>query len=143
MSNPFVKAIFARPPAGGGVDSRPRFGVAAGNAYTTPGTLLAALAPIAGSSNDGKAGTFNLTTTNGTFGWVAVQGTISSAGVRFFDGVGYGGWSGAGLAGNNNGASDDPSTSTVTYTDGNGTLWRFFRQDYVNANSSASSYTIS
>jgi hypothetical protein len=128
---------------GGGLDTRPLFGVAAANAYLTPATLLAAMAPITGGANDGHAGTFNLTTTAGNYGWVAVQAANSAAGVHFNDGVGLGGWSGAGLAGNNAGASPDPTTSTVTYTDGNGTVWRFFRQDFANANPTPAGYTLS
>lgn len=124
-------------------DTRPRFGLGAANAYTTPAALLAAMFPLAASSNGGRAGTMSLTTSAGNYGWVAVEAGVSSTGIRFFDGVGYGGWSGAGLAGNNTGASPDPTLSTTTFTDANGTNWRFFRQDYVNANPSAATYTVS
>lgn len=125
------------------VDTKPRFGL--GPAAFTSGdleTLLASMTPLTGSSNGGRAGTFSLTTTAGNFGWVAVEASVSSSGVHFFDGLGFAGWSGAGLAGNNTGASDDPSVSSVTYDDGE-TTWRFFRQDYINANPSASTYTLS
>jgi len=128
---------------GGGFDTRPMFGIGAANAYLTPATLLAAMTAVTGGANDGHAGTFNLTTTAGNYGWVAVQAGNSAAGIHFFDGVGFGGWSGAGLVGNNSGASPDPTVSTTTYTDTNGTVWRFFRQDFANANPSPGAYTLS
>lgn len=128
---------------GGSFDTRPRFGVGAADAYLTPETLLAAMSILTGGVNDGHDGTFSLTTSAGTYGWVAVEATNSSAGVHFFDGLGYGGWSGAGAPGNYSGSSDDPSTSIVTFVDTNGTEWRLFRQDYENANAVASTYTVS
>ena len=126
------------------VDTRPRLFVAPANAHTTnTQALLTGSTPLAGSANGGTAGTFSLTTTAGNYGWVAVLASASAAGVHFFDGLGFGGWSGAGLAGNNTGASPDPSTSTTTFTDSGGTTWRLFRQDFVNANPTAASYTLS
>jgi hypothetical protein len=133
----------AGPVVPGAVDTRPRFGLGAANAYLTPGALLAAMTPLTGSANNGHAGTMSLTTTSGQYGWLAVEATNSAAGIHVFDGVGMGGWSGAGLPGNYTGATEDPSVSTVTYTDGNGTTWRLFRQDYVNANPTAAGYTVS
>ncbi len=128
---------------GVGADTRPRFGLGNANAWTVnPAALLAGMTPIAGSINDGRDGTFSLTTTTGNYGWVAVVASATVSGLRFFDGLGYGGWSGAGLPGNNNGESPDPSVSSVTYDDGT-TVWRFFRQDYINANPTPASYTIS
>lgn len=129
----------------GGVtlDTRPRFGLGAANAYLTPATLLAAMTALTSGVNGGRAGTMSLTTTTGNYGWVAVVAAGTEAGVRFFDGTGYAGWQGAGLAGNNSGASDDPTLSAVTVTDTNGTLWRLFRQDYVHANAVAGTYTLS
>lgn len=127
----------------GTVDSRPRFGLGAANAWTVnPAGLLAAMTPIPGSTNNSRDGTFSLTTSSGNFGWVAVVASVTTGGLRFYDGLGYGGWSGAGLAGNNLGASPDPSTSSITYNDGT-TTWRLFRQDFINANPTAASYTIS
>lgn len=128
---------------GVGADTRPRFGLGNANAWTVnPAALLAGMTPIAGSINDGRDGTFSLTTTTGNYGWVAVVASATVSGLRFFDGLGYGGWSGAGLPGNNNGESPDPSVSSVTYDDGT-TVWRLFRQDYINANPTSASYTIS
>lgn len=130
--------------AAAALDTRPRYFVAPANAYTT-GTqgYLNGATPLTGSANGGAAGTFSLTTSSGNYGWLAVLASASTAGVRVFDGVGYGGWSGAGLAGNNTGASPDPSTSGTTFTDSAGIAWRLFRQDYVNANPTAGSYTLS
>lgn len=124
------------------VDTRPRFGLGAANAYLSPATLLGGMTPIPGSVDNGRDGSFNLTTTAGNYGWVAVVAASTTTGLRFFDGLGYGGWSGAGLAGNNLGESPDPSQSAITYNDGT-TVWRFFRQDFINANPTAASYTIS
>lgn len=128
-----------------GPDLRPRFGLgnAAASGSGTVAALFAAMTPY--GTNNSIAGTFSLTTTTGNYGWVAVLASLSAApdGVNFFDGVGFGGWSGAGLVGDNTGASPDPSVSTVTYTDGSGNVWRLFRQDYVHANASAGNYTTS
>lgn len=127
----------------GGLDTRPRFGLGAANAYLTPATLLAGMAPLTGGLNGGHAGTLSLTTTSGNYGWLAVEATNSSAGIHVYDGLGYGGWSGAGLVGNNSGESPDPSASAVTYTDGDGTVWRLYRQDYADSNPTAATYTVS
>lgn len=137
--------LYGRSVGGGevGLDTRPRFGLGAANAYLTPATLLAGMAPLTGGLNGGHAGTLSLTTTTGNYGWLAVEATNSSAGIHVYDGLGYGGWSGAGLVGNNSGESPDPSTSAVTYTDGDGTVWRLFRQDYADANPTAATYTVS
>jgi hypothetical protein len=126
------------------VDTRPRFFVAPVNAHTT-GTqaALTGATPLTGSANLGHAGTFSLTTTSGNYGWLAVQNTAYGSGVHITDGVGFGGWSGAGLSGNNTGASPDPTVTSVTFTDSNGTVWRLMRQDFVNANPSAATYTLS
>ena len=125
------------------LDTRPKFGVASAGAYADMQGLLNGMTDVSNASNGGRSGTFNLTTSAGNFGWVAVPTSAVGAGMHFFDGVGFGGWSGAGLAGNNGGASDDPTVSSVTFTDSNGTNWTFFRQDYVNANPSPGAYTLS
>jgi hypothetical protein len=124
-------------------DTRPRFFVAPANAYSSPGTLIAGGTTLVGSSNGGHAGTFVLTTTSGNYGWLAVEESGYGTGVHVFDGVGFGGWSGAGLSGNNTGSSPDPSTTTTTFTDSNSTTWRLLRQDFINANPSAANYTLS
>lgn len=129
-----------------GVDSRPRFGVAPAAATFVGATVLALLSPIGGSTNGGKAGSFALpTTTAGNAGWVAVLASNSS--VTFTDSSGaVGAWSGAnsGTA-NYTGADATPTTVSQTYTDpGTGLLWRFFREDYVNAHpTTPATYTIS
>lgn len=132
-----------QPVAAAGFDTRPRFGLGSATAgVTTPATLFAAMSAIPGSANDGRAGAFALVTTGGTFGWVAVRASVTVGGLRFFDGIGYGGWSGASSPGNNVNPTQDPSTSTVLYTDGNGIQWRFFRQDFGNSNPTPGNYVI-
>lgn len=130
----------------GALDTRPRFGLAAANAFASdPAALLAALTSVVpGSSNGGHTGTFNITTTAGNYGWLAVEATGSTAGVTFYDGLGNGGWSGSGTPGGNYTGSDTtPTTSAQVHTDGNGTQWRFYRQNYVHADPTGGSYTIS
>jgi len=97
---------------------------------------------LSNSAANGKAGNFTLTTTDGNYGWLAVTSAVSADGVTFFDGVGYGGWSGAGQPGNyTNG--DTVNTSTVLFTDSDSVSWRLFRQDYVNSNQIAAPWTTS
>ena len=131
--------------AAAGLDTRPRYGI--GNAtagVASPAALLASMTAISAASNGSKAGTFANQTSAGNYGWVAVVASASTAGVTFTDSVGgTGGWSGASSAGNYTGSDTTPTTSAVTYTDTNGTVWRFFRQDYINANPSASNFTMS
>lgn len=125
-------------------DTRPRFFLAPANAYTTnTAALVAGGTPLTGGTNGGKAGSFSLTTTAGNYGWLAVLASAVGAGIRVFDGAFYGGWSGAGLAGNNSGDSTDPSTQTQAFTDGNGNTWALIRQDYINANPTPATYTVS
>jgi hypothetical protein len=124
-------------------DTRPRFFVAPANAYNTnTAALVAGGTPLTGGANGGKSGTFSLTTSVGNFGWIAVLASAVGAGIRVYDGLGYGGWSGAGLVGNNTGSTTDPSTPTQPFTDASGT-WALIRQDYINANPSAANYTVS
>ena len=121
----------------------------AGAAAGTQAALFASATPFGTSST--KNGSFVVTTTPGNYAWVCVLASACPAGVRFFDGVGYGGWSGATSAGNNTGTTFDPSgggaaaplNNTTSYTDGAGNVWRCFRQDYVHANATAGGYTIS
>lgn len=127
------------------VNLKPKHGISAAIlSSNTAGllTLLQNMTDIPGSSNNGAAGTFTNTTTSGKYGWIALTQAAYGSGVHVFDGTGYGGWSGAGLAGNNTGASPDPTVSTVT-AEYNGTTWVFLRQDYVNSDPSGGSYTIS
>jgi len=126
-------------------DTRPRFGIGSATAGTaSPAALLAAMTPLAGSSNGGKAGTFSLQTTSGNYGWYAAWATATSGGVVFTDATSAAGdWNGAGLSGANTGASPSPAASAVTFTDSNGYMWRLFRQDYPNANPSPSTWTAS
>ena len=113
-------------------DSRARYGAGAANAYTTPAALLASMT-VMGAANASKvAGPFTTAPAAGQYGWVAVEAVVSAAGVTFTDSLGTGGWSGAGLPGNNTGASPSVSTSTVTVVVGDVT-WRLFRADYAAA----------
>lgn len=118
------------------LDTRPRAVMAAGNSFTTnPAGLLASMTVIPGSTNGGKAGNINLTGTAGQFGWVAVATT--SPVLFTFVGLGNGGWFGNGTTDTDN---QNPTTSNLTYVDGNGTTWKFFRSDYA---ASPQVYTLS
>jgi PKD repeat protein len=122
---------------------KPRFFVGPANAFAVgTAAFIAGGTILTNSAPGGKAGSFSLTTTAGNYGWLAVPAAASAAGVTFFDGIGSGGWSGAGQPGNFSN-SDTTDTSSVTFTDSNGFLWRLFRQDYVNANPVAATYTTS
>lgn len=114
-------------------DTRPRAGIGSANAWTaTPAALLASMVVIPGSSNGGiTGGPFSVNPVFPDYGWVAVLASASVSGVTFDDGIGLGGWQGAGQPSNWAGVSPNTSTSTVLYTDLNGTQWRLFRQDYA------------
>lgn len=139
-------------------DTRPRFVAAAssaglvattvgGTTPTTPSTLatlFGTMANVPGSSNGGHTGTFSLTAGAGLYGWFACVKAGVGAGVHFQDSVGFGGWSGAGLAGNNtSGVSPDPSSVHLEYTDGNGVVWNVYRMDFSGAYTSATNITVS
>lgn len=125
-------------------NTTPRFGLGAANAWSvSPEELLSSMVTIPGASHGGRSGSFTLTTSPGNYGWIAVLASITESGLRVFDGLGFGGWNGAGLAGNNTGASPDPCVSTVVYTDVHGVQWRLFRQDFVDTNPTPAPYTIS
>lgn len=133
------------PPPDGADDTRPRYFVAPPTAHTT-GTqgFLDAATVVPGSTAGGKAGTFSLQTTSGNYGWLAVLASSSTGGVVFSDASNIpGDWNGAGLSGANTGSSPSPAVSTVTFTDAEANVWRLFRQDYPNANPTASNWTIS
>lgn len=122
---------------------RPRWGL--GNAtagVATAAALFAAMTNEFGTSGT-KSGTTALTTTTGNYAWFAVLASASAAGVTFTGPLGTGGFSGASSAGNNTGASPTPSTSVVTYTDGSGNVWRFFRADYAHSDPVSTNYTLS
>lgn len=128
------------------VSLKPKYGI--GPAILSANTaglsnLLGAMTDIPSSSNNGAAGTFTNTTTSGNYGYIAItEAAYAGVGLHIYDGTGYGGWSGAGLSGNNTGASPDPTVTSVS-VEYNGVTWRIFRQDYVNADPSGGSYTIS
>lgn len=104
--------------------------------------MLAGATFLTGSAANGKVGSFTLTTTPGNYGWLAVTQAVSAGGVLVFDGIGYGGWSGAGQPGNYS-SGDTLNTSAVTFTDSNAVTWRLFRQDYIHANPGPGAYSIS
>lgn len=125
-------------------DSRPRFGLGTADAFdVSPADLLNSMAVMANASIMGRSGTFTLQTSPGTYGWLAVAADSSENGLHIFDGLGFGGWSGAGLPGNNVGPSPDPTVSDALWIARNGTAWRFFRQDFANANPTPSVFTVS
>lgn len=121
-----------------GPDIRPRFGVFAslptGFSTSNLAAVLAALSPIPGSTGGGRTGAFTIVTTGVTvYGWVAVLASASTSGILFTENGGVGGWGGAGSIGPvttlpPTGPSGE-NLSSVTYTDANGTAWRFFRQE--------------
>ncbi len=123
---------------------KPKWGVGSANPDEAGlATLLSSMTDITASSDNGRSGSFTLTTTTGEYGWVAITAAAYGSGLHFYDGVGYGGWSGAGLAGNNTGDSPDPTLSITTILF-NDVTWVFFRQDYVNAcPAPGTTYTIS
>jgi hypothetical protein len=125
--------ITANAPA---VNTRPRYGIGAANAYQSGNVaaLFASMTNIAGSSNGGKTGgPFTVAPGAGQYGWVAILQSAAAGGVTFNDGLGDGGWSGAGQAGNFTSGPLTPSTSSTSYTDANDNVWLLFRQDYSNA----------
>lgn len=123
------------------LDERPRFGTGVANAWTSsPQSLIDSMTLFTGAAYDSNAGSFTVSPGAGQYGWCAFLASNAADGVTFFDGIGNGGWSGAGLAGNNTGASPDISVSSVIFTQSNGLRWRLFRQDYSNA---GGSFTVS
>lgn len=141
---PVVSAPPPPPPPPPPSPLRPKFFVAPANAHVV-GTqaFLDGATFLSGSSANGKAGSFTLQTTPGNYGWLAVNAAASASGIAVSDGLGLGGWSGAGRPGNYS-AGDTIDTSTVTVTDATtGATLRLFRQDYVNANPTPAAYTTS
>jgi hypothetical protein len=129
---------------GGSLTTSPKFGIGGAILASNQAgliSLLNSMTDVTGSTN-GRNGSFSLTTTSGNYGWVAVTAAAYGSGIHFYDGIGYGGWSGAGLSGSNTGNSPDPSVSTVTLTYG-GVDWVFFRQDYPNASPTPTTFTLS
>lgn len=152
-----VSAATATVIAASVADTRPRFAVGPltfNNAALD--ALLAGATPMdvagatggqigaGGSSNGSKSGSFaNQTAGAGTYGWAIVEATASASGVTFTDANGIpADWNGAGLSTPNTGSSPVPAVSSVTRVSG-GTTWRFFRQDYPDANPTSSRWTIS
>lgn len=121
------------------LQNRPRMVVAPAN-VSADAAFLAAMTAI--GSVGSKNATFSLTTTAGNYGWVAVPAALVGAGVTFTDVATTftGGWAGATSAGNN--SSNPEGTKQIVNDAGGQTFW-LFRQDYVNANPSATNWQIS
>ena len=64
-------------------------------------------------------------------GWLAIETFEAGPGLVIFDGLGFGGWSGAGLPGVNSGASPALVTQAVTFIDSSNVSWNLYRTDYV------------
>lgn len=132
------------------INYKPKFGygpaiLASDTASLT--TLLEGMTDIPSSVVNTKAGTFTLVTTSGNFGWCAVTQTAYTAGgtgVTFTDEANAtGGWCGAGEIGSGDFGDETPTTTNVTLVY-EGVTWRFFRQNYVNADPTpGQDYTIS
>ncbi len=113
----------------------------------TAGTTITAL-----GTGTGGTGTYTVSAsqtvasgamTSGSYGWLWVLASGAPAGVHMSEPTdGLGGWSGAGLAGNNTGSSPDPCTVNVAFTDSQGRAGHLFRQDFRNATPSAKTYTV-
>lgn len=124
-------------------DSRPRFFNAPATGYNVE-TALGGAAVIAGSANGDAAGTANVQTTANNYGWLAIKASSVPNGINISNVTdGAGGWSGAGLPGNNAGASPSPAIVFVAFTDAAGTAWKLFRMDYLNSAPSAKPFVFS
>jgi hypothetical protein len=96
--------------------------------------LFAAMTEVstatAGSRVAGNSGSaLSLTPGTGDYGWFWCLGSAAPSGVTFNTTLGAEGWNGAGLAGQNGGASPIPSTVHITHTDADNNVWHGFRQD--------------
>lgn len=123
---------------------RPRWFVAPADAHTTGTQAFLDAATLFGSAGS-KVGTIeDLQTTTGNYGWVAMPGDVSAAGVTFRDETNTpGDWNGAGLSGANTGSSPSPAQSSVTFADADGFVWRLFRMDYPHSQPTAGDWTTS
>lgn len=121
----------------------PRAGVAAANTSINQAFLDAL---VAFGSPGSDAGRFNLQTTTGNYGWVAVPLlSIDSGAVTFTDANGFDAtpdWAGANLAGQATVGSEPPSGTHQTFTDTNGVVWWVYRQNFAHANPTATYYDI-
>jgi hypothetical protein len=122
--------------------SQPRFANATGIATgdnTSLATLFASMTNLTSSSiyngaSGGRSGTFNTTASSTLFAWIAVlKAAVGATPVRFFDGTGYGGFSGANAGAGSTalyaGTEVDPTLQHLEWTDGSGNVWNFYRSD--------------
>jgi hypothetical protein len=129
-------------------DSRPIFFVGPASAYMTNTQVLMNAGTRFGSSGS-RAGVALVQTPTveaqpGIYGWIAVAASVSASGVTFTDASGTpGDWNGAGLPGQNGGASPVPATSSVLFTHSNGVSMRLFRMDNFNSQPTPSNWTLS
>lgn len=118
-------------------------GIAVGTTITALGTGTGGTGTYTVSSSQTVA---SEAMTTGSYGWLAAIASGSASGIHIVDSSnGSGGWSGASSSGNYTGSDADPTTSAVTATDGNGNVWRFWRENFLNAhpNPSSETFTVS
>jgi hypothetical protein len=123
------------------LDTRPRYGVGGALLATDAvgiaamfAAMFAAPASANGSRVAGSSGAALTVTPTGTnYGWFACLLSAVGSGVTFNTSLGTQGWNGAGLAGQNTGASPIPSPTYILHIDANGNVWALFRQDYYAA----------
>jgi hypothetical protein len=129
--------------AAGASGPTPRAGVAAANTSIDQ-TFLDALTAFGSPGSD--TGRFNLQTTTGNYGWVAVPFlSIDGGGVTFTDANGFDAtadWAGANLSGQATVGSEPPSGTHQTFTDSNSVVWWVYRQNFAHANPTATYYDI-
>lgn len=117
---------------GGAANLTPRFGygtaLTSGSSASAFNALFAGMTPLVGAVSGGRTGSFQTTATPGQYVWLAVPATAAALGMSFSDGVGLGGFSGAGSAGNYTGEVN-PTTIFLAYTDTAGNAWRLYRTD--------------
>lgn len=121
--------------------TKPRFGV--GPALLQSNTagiedLFESLTPVASASNGsataGSSGSpISVSPTGTDYTWFFCLASAVPDGIVFNTTLGPDGWNGAGLVGQNTGASASPSETVITFTDGASNLWHGFRQDYYDA----------
>jgi hypothetical protein len=92
----------------------------------TAAALFASMMLVSGPTND-RNGSMTTTSDQTKYTWVAVLASIAGSGMHFFDGTGYGGFNGAQSASIYTGPDADPTTLSLTYTDGSGNVWNLYR----------------
>lgn len=129
--------------AGAATGPTPKAGVAAANTAINQ-AFLNGLTAFGSPGSD--AGRFNLQTTALNYGWVAVPLlSIDGGAVTFTDANGFDAtpdWAGAQLAGDATVGSEPPSGTHQTFTDSNSVVWWVYRQNFANANPTATYYDI-